>query len=149
MRRPLLVLGLLAVVAVVAVASCFFSLRFMRDRAPMNHADAHKWFHTQLGLTAHQEKQLAPIEQRYDEQKRNLGELIRLANMELAQALLSDKGESPRVKATVLKIHESQGHLQDATLRHVFEMKPVLTPEQYEKLLNLTANALYQVDHAQ
>ncbi len=149
MKRALPLIGLLLAVAAVACIACIFTMRFTQERSRISHADAHLWIHTQLGLTAEQEKQLGPIEQRYDEQKKHLGELIRLANMELAQALLSDKGDSPRVKAALAKIHESQGHLQDATLRHVFEMKPALKAEQYEKLLNLTANALYQVNHAQ
>ena len=114
----------------------------------MRHADAHHWIHTQIGLTAEQENQLVPIEQRYDEQRRHWSELIRVANTELAQAVLADEGDSPRVRAALAKIQEAQGQLQDATLRHVFEMKPVLRPEQYSKLLNLTANALSQPDHA-
>jgi Spy/CpxP family protein refolding chaperone len=68
--------------------------------------------------------------------------------MELAQAILADKSDSPRVQSAIAKIHDAQGELQQATMRHVFEMKPVLAPEQYEKLLNLTANALYEVGHA-
>jgi len=149
MKRALPTLALLVAVAVVAAGACFLTMRFTQPRGTMSHADAHLWIHSQLGLSAEQEKQLAPVEHRYDEQKKHFSELIRLANMELAQALLSDKGDSPRVKAAIAKIQEAQGQLQDATLRHVFEMKPILKPEQYEKLLNLTANALYQVNHAQ
>lgn len=149
MKRALPLIGLMLAVAVVCAVACYFTMRFTQERSRMSHADAHLWIHSQLGLSAEQEKQLAPIEHRYDEQKKHFGELIRLANMELGQALLSDKDDSPRVKAAVAKIHEAQGQLQDATLRHVFEMKPILRAEQYEKLLNLTANALYQVNHAQ
>lgn len=142
-------LGLLLAVVAVAAGACFLTMRFTQSRSLMSHADAHQWIHTQLSLSVEQEKQLTTIEHRYYEEKKHYGELIRLANMELAQALLSDKGDSPRVKAAVAKIHDAQGQLQDATLKHVFEMKPVLRAEQYEKLLNLTANALYQVNHAQ
>ncbi len=145
--RPLLLL--LLSVAMVAAAACFITMRLTHERSGRGPADAHLWIHTQLGLTSGQEEQLAAIERRYDEEKKHCGELIRLGNMELAQALLSDKGDSTRVQAAITKIREAQGQLQDATLRHVFEMKPVLTPEQYDKLLNLTANALYQVNHAQ
>ena len=147
MKRVLPVLALLLAVAVVASIACVLTARWT-GAAHRGHADAHHWVHTQLALTADQEKQLVPIEQRYDEQRRHFTELIRVANMELAQALLADEGDSPRVKAAIARIHEAQGQLQDATLRHVFEMKPVLTPEQYSKLLDLTANALSQADHA-
>lgn len=147
MKRVLQTFALLLVVAVVAGVACLLTARWAGWRN--DHTDAHRWIHTQLGLTAEQEKLLVPIEQRYDEQRRHFGELIRVANMELGQALLADEGNSPRVKAAIAKIQEAQGQLQDATLRHVFEMKPVLKPEQYEELLNLTANALSQVNHAQ
>lgn len=148
MKRVLPVLALLLAVAIVASVACILTARWTRS-GHGSRAGGHHWVHTQLGLSAEQEKQLAPIEQRYDEQRRHFGEVIRIANMELAQALLADEGDSPRVKAAIAKIQEAQGQLQDATLRHVFEMKPVLTPEQYSKLLNLTAKALSQVDHAQ
>lgn len=36
----------------------------------------------------------------------------------------------------------AMGDLQKATLDHVFEMKSVLTPEQYKMLLALTAEGL-------
>ena len=145
MKRVLQILALLLAVAIVASVACVLTARWTGG----GHADAHHWVHTQLALTADQEKQLVPIERRYDEQRRHFGELIRAANAELAQALLADEGDSPRVKGAIAKIQDAQGQLQDATLRHVFEMKPVLTPEQYSKLLNLTANALSQADHAQ
>jgi Spy/CpxP family protein refolding chaperone len=145
-KRLFSVLALLIGVAIVASAACLLTAHWTgREKS---HEDAHHWIHTQLGLTAEQEKLLAPIERRYDEQRRKFSEGIRLANAELGQALLADEGDSPRVKAAIAKIQEAQGHLQDATLRHVFEMKPVLQPEQYQKLLNLTANALSHADHA-
>lgn len=146
MKHVLPGIGLLLAVIIVASAASFLTMRFRRDHGQPSHLDTHLWFHKQLGFTAEQEKQLVPIEQRYEEQKQHYGELIRLANIELAQAILADKEDSARVKAAIAKIHEAQGQLQDATLRHVFEMRPVLKPEQYEKLLNLTANAL---NHAQ
>jgi Spy/CpxP family protein refolding chaperone len=71
---------------------------------------------------------------------------IRSANKELAEAIKQDQAASPRVSAAVEKIHHAQGKLQEATLEHVLEMKEVLTPEQYQKLLNLTADELNQVN---
>ena len=147
MKRVAPILALLLAVAVVASIACVLTARWTGGHHG-GHADAHHWVHTQLALTAEQEKQLVPIEQRYGEQRRHFGELIRVANTELAQAILAEQGDSPRVKAATAKITDAQGQLQEATLRHVFEMKPVLTPEQYSKLLNLTANALSQADHA-
>ena len=71
---------------------------------------------------------------------------IRRANKELAEAIKQDQADSPRVSAVVERIHHAQAELQKATIEHVFEMKGVLTPEQYQKLLNLTADELNEVN---
>jgi hypothetical protein len=45
----------------------------------------------------------------------------------------------------VEQIHDAMGTLQKATLNHVFEMKAVLGEDQYEKLLQLTAEGLHEI----
>ena len=132
--------------AVVAVVACWLTGHYLARRIPTDHAQAHHWIHTQLGLTAAQDTALAPIEKRFDEEKRHHSEMLRIANMELAQAIREDRADSPRVTEAVAKIHHAQGELQNATLRHIFEMKSVLKPEQYEKLIQLTADALYHAE---
>jgi Spy/CpxP family protein refolding chaperone len=137
---------LLALVAAIAGAACWFTARYL-NRTHTEKGDAHAWIHTQLGITEEQEKALEPVEQRYAEQKKHYGEMLRIANAELGKAILEDRSESERVKAAVARIHEAQGALQNATLQHIFEMKPVLTPQQYEKLLQSTADALSTAEH--
>lgn len=146
MKRFVPALVLLVTVAVVAVLACWLTGHYLGGHAPVGHVEAHQWIHTQLGLTAEQETELGPIEKRFDEQKRHHGEMLRIANQELAQAIREDRAHSPRVTAAVAKIHQAQGELQNATLQHIFEMKPVLRPEQYEKLIQLTADALYHAE---
>lgn len=109
-------------------------------------ADYHLWVHQELKLTTEQENVLHAVEERFAEKRKHLTEIIRLANMELAEAITKDRVNSPRVEATVEKIHSAQGELQKATMEHVFEMQPHLSAEQYERLLNLTANALYEAE---
>ena len=46
------------------------------------------------------------------------------------------------MRAAVANIHDAMGQLQNAALEHVFEMKAVLTPAQYQRLIDLTARAL-------
>jgi Spy/CpxP family protein refolding chaperone len=142
-KRFVPVLLLLVTVAVVAVLACWLTGHYLRGHTTSGHIEAHQWIHAQLGFTAEQETQLEPIEKRFDEQKRHYGEMLRIANQELAQAIREDRAHSPRVTAAVAKIHQAQGELQNATLQHIFEMQPVLRPEQYEKLIQLTAEALY------
>ena len=138
---------LLALVAAIAGAACWFTARHLSRTGHGEPGDAHAWIHTQLGITAEQEKALEPIEQRYAEQKKHFGEMLRIANAELGRAILEDRSDSARVKAAVARIHQAQGELQNATLQHIFEMKSVLTPQQYERLLQATAGALSTAEH--
>jgi nickel and cobalt resistance protein CnrR len=145
MKKPLQLVAMLIVVALVAAAACYVSASLfgpLRGSA----ADGHEWIHKQLDLTPAEQKALEPIETKFAERKRNLMREIRSANKELAEAIKQEQADSPRVSAAVEKIHYAQGKLQEATLEHVFEMKEVLTPAQYQKLLNLTADELNQVN---
>jgi Spy/CpxP family protein refolding chaperone len=105
----------------------------------------HYWIHQQLSLSAKQESELEPIEAKFAWRRDQLIATIRDANRELAEALLTDKGDSARVEAAVQKIHSAQGELQQAVLDHVFDMRPILTQEQYDRLIQLTAEALRDV----
>ena len=138
---------LLALIAAIAGAACWFTARYLNRTIHADKGDAHAWNHTQLGITAAQEKALEPIEQRYAEQRKHYGEMLRIANAELGKAILEERSDSDRVKAAVARIHEAQGELQNATLQHIFEMQSVLTPQQYEKLLQSTADALSTAEH--
>lgn len=137
----------LLLAAVVAAISCYTTSFVMRASKKSNAIEAHYWIHDQLKLTREQDQKLESTEKRFSEQKKHYNELIHIANMELAQAILQDKNNSPRVATAIKKIQQAQGALQKATLQHVFEMKEALTSEQYQKLLDSTANALYQIDH--
>ena len=147
MKRAPRGLIFLALVAVVACVACWLTAAYLNRSRHSNHGDAHAGIHTQLGITAEQGKALEPIEQRYAEQKKHYGEMLRIANAELGKAILEDRSDSERVKAVVARIHQAQGELQNATLQHIFEMKSVLTPPQYEKLLQATADALSTAEH--
>ena len=146
MKRIVPALTLLLAVVIVAVAACWFSVRHFTKHSQPSYTEAHQWFHTQIGITAEQERRLEPIEQRYAEERKHSTQKLRIANNELAQAILADRQDSPRVAAAVMKIHEAMADLQHATMQHIFEMKSVLTPEQYDKLLKLSADALQHAE---
>jgi len=113
-----------------------------------SHGDSrpHDAIHHQLGLTSEQEAKLVPMEDRHAEAVRQGKEAMRRASEELGRAILSDREDSPRVHEAVEKIHLAMGDLQKATLSHIFEMKEVLTPEQYQKLLELTVKGLHEAN---
>jgi len=136
---------MLIIVALVAAAACYVSARLFGPLCSQSRVSGHEWIHKQLGLTLAEQKALKPIETKFEERKRELMGEIRNANRELAEAIKQDQADSPRVSTAVERIHHAQGELQEVTLGHVFEMKKVLTPEQYQELLNLTANELNQM----
>lgn len=129
-------------VAVAAGAACYLVIRFSPRQQSARAVDYHYWIHGKLGLTAAQEKSLEPIEEKFARRRKELMAQIREGNRELAEAIVSDRSDSARVKACVDKIHHAQGELQNAVIEHVFDMKSVLTPEQYDRLVRMTADAL-------
>ncbi len=146
MKRSSSALILLGIVGLVAASAACLSIMLYSNWHKPVQQNAHDWIHTQLNITAEQDLALAPIEKRYRSERNNLEQQLTLANRELAEAILADGRESERVHAAIEKIHVHMGALQRVTIGHVFEMKGILTPEQYRKLLNLTANALYDLD---
>lgn len=146
MKKLPLVLVLLVVVFLVAACATCLSVALYSKLQKSTHQAAHDWIHTKLNVTAGQEKALEPIEKRYHEKRRELEHQIDLSNRELAKAILADGRDSQSVQKAIEKIHATMGDLQKLTIGHVFEMRETLSPEQYQKLLNLTANALYNLD---
>ena len=138
MRVTLLVL----LAAFAAGAACFLVLRFYPRPRNVPPSDYHYWIHTKLGLTPEQDKALESIEDRFAAERKQLMARLRDGNSALAKAIDEDRADSERVKAAVHEIHLAQGELQNAVLAHVFEMRQVLTPEQYDRLIKMTADAL-------
>lgn len=127
----------------VAVAfCCFYVCNRCLFRPRMGTVDYHQWIHGQLNITADQEKTLEPLEEKFEYRQDELVAEIHAANHELSEALRRDKGNTTSVQAAMAKIQHIQGELQQAVLDHVFDMRTVLRPEQYERLVQLTAKAL-------
>jgi len=138
---------LLVMVALVASAACWTTSRLMRHSL-VHSIDDHEWLHRQLGITESQDKELEKEEQRFAVQRQEITQTIDAANRELAAVMVKDRLYSPAVKEAVEKVHHAQSMLEEAILQHIFSMKPILTPAQFDKLLALTSEALSnQSDH--
>jgi len=143
MRSRLLPLAFaLVAIAIISAASSFLTLRIVSRDEDYPAEDYHEWIHKKLNMTAEQGRRSLTSERRYEETKRHLEEVIRLANSELAESILKDKSYSPSVEKSVAEIHSAMGQLQKATLEHIFELKEVLDAEQYERLIELTVQGL-------
>jgi Spy/CpxP family protein refolding chaperone len=140
-KRGIFAAAVLLLAGVAAVSS-LVTVWVLSSQSRAVPPDYHAWIHEELAMTEEQERRLEPSERRYEETKRHLTEVIRLANQELGVAISEDRTNSPRVQAAVERIHAAMGELQQATLRHIFEMQEVLEPEQYEHLIKLTQEAL-------
>lgn len=129
-------------IALVSGGTCYFAGHLVYRHETGRAGDYHYWIHAKLGLTPAQEKALEPIEEKFAARRKELLDLIRDGNRELAEAINADRNDSERVKTAVDKIHRAQGELQNAVLDHVFAMQPVLSSRQYDRLVRMTADAL-------
>ena len=83
-----------------------------------------------LALTAPQKKDIQEIEDRYYQKRGLLRNQIAKANMELADALMTDMSFGREAQAAVSHVQEGLGELQKATILYVLEVRDELTPEQ-------------------
>jgi Spy/CpxP family protein refolding chaperone len=145
-RRYINATAFVVIVLAVGFGSLYLGQHF-RGYSQMHSRDSvgwHKVLHDRLNITAEQDKQLVDTEKRYRQRRQYLEEQMRLANMELAEAIKADQSFSPNVQAATDKIHRAMGELQKATLEHLFEMRPILTDEQNQKLEQMVTDALYE-----
>ena len=84
MNKPLQLIAMLIIVALVAAAACYVSARLFGPLRPQPGVSGHEWIHKQLGLSPEEHKALEPIESKFAERKRNLMGEIRRANKVLA-----------------------------------------------------------------
>jgi Spy/CpxP family protein refolding chaperone len=105
-------------------------------------ADFHQWMHRNLQLTPQQHDALEPAEQRFAERQAALRSEISDAGRALAVAIRSGDADSPEIVAALDRLNNAQAELQRATLKHFFEMKEQLDPEQAEKLRQWTHDRL-------
>ena len=76
--------------ALVGAAAFYVCDRFVRPPA-QGPVDYHYWLHRQLNITAGQDEKLEPIEEKFAARRDELVAIIREANRELADALVTDK----------------------------------------------------------
>jgi len=127
--KSTLVTAVLAAAVGAAAAWGAMTLQARQDRP----ADLHHLVHERLDLSPEQDRRLDEIEAAFAERRAPLEAEVRQANAELSAAIAASQGETPEVQAAVDHFHTAMGDLQMATIRHVFEMRAVLTPRQAEE----------------
>ena len=135
------------IVACAAIGGVLIGQNFLGKSSSVHHhaaGDMHALFHHDLNLNAQQDKKLTIIEKDFRRQKALLEEQMKLANMELAEAIKTSGYSSPQVQAVVDKIHETMGGLQKLTLQHLADMQGILSEDQNEKLEEKVVEQLYR-----
>lgn len=127
--KSTLVTAVLAAAVGAAAAWGVMTLQARQDQP----ADLHHLVHERLDLSPEQDRRLDEIETAFAERRAPLEAEVRQANAELSAAIAASQGDTPEVQAAVDHFHTAMGDLQMATIRHVFEMRAVLTPEQAEE----------------
>jgi Spy/CpxP family protein refolding chaperone len=110
--------------------------------APQRSPSLHEVLHEELDLSAAQEQEIEALERDFATRRRALEVEMRAANAELATAMREEHAYGPRVTAAIEHFHIAMGELQSETMRHVFAMREVLTPEQRTEFDALVASAL-------
>ena len=123
----------LHVLAAVLLAALAGSLGSIAADRWANHEEAnslHLFVHEELSLTAEQEQRLDALEARFAVEQARLEASLRAANARLAQAMEAEHEYGPEVVAAIDDVHAQMGELQNATVRHVFNMRELLDAEQ-------------------
>ena len=136
--KSTLVTAVLAAAVGAAAAWGAMTIQARQDRP----ADLHHLVHERLDLSPEQDRRLDEIEAAFAERRAPLEAEVRQANAELSAAIAASQGETPEVQAAVDHFHTAMGDLQMATIRHVFEMRAVLTPRQAEEFDRAVVEAL-------
>jgi hypothetical protein len=135
------------IVACAAIGGVLIGQNFLGKSSAVHHhaaGDMHALFHHDLNLNAQQDKKLAVIEKDFRRQRALYEEQMKLANMELAEAIKGSGYYSPQVQEAVDKIHGAMGELQKLTLQHLADMQGILSEKQNRQLEEKVVEQLYR-----
>ena len=129
-------------VLLAAIAGCLGAIA--ADRWANHEADSglHEFVHDELTLTTDQEQRLDALEGRFGVERARLEGSARAANARLAQAMEIEHEYGPEVSAAIDEVHARMGDLQKATVRHVFDMREILEPDQQRQFDRKVSDAL-------
>ena len=129
-------------VLLAALAGCLGAIA--ADRWVNHEAGSglHDFVHDELTLTTDQEQRLDALEARFAVERARLEGSARAANARLAQAMENEHEYGPEVSAAIDEVHARMGDLQKATVRHVFDMREILEPEQQRQFDRKVSDAL-------
>ena len=129
-------------VLLAALAGCLGAIAADRWANHEAASGLHDFVHDELTLTTDQEQRLDALEARFAVERARLEGSARAANARLAQAMENEHEYGPEVSAAIDEVHARMGDLQKATVRHVFDMREILEPEQQRQFDRKVSDAL-------
>lgn len=115
------------------------AMHMSHERAPESF---HALLHDSLTLSPDQDRALHELEARFAVTRGDLEAELVAANRGLAAAIRANPAYAAEVGEAVEQVHHAMGELQQATIRHVYDMRAILTEEQAQVFDERIARAL-------
>jgi len=135
-----LALTLLLVVA-AAIGGAWIGGRIFAPK-PSTHADFHEQLYNVLDLSPEQRKKIEALERINSKEETYQREALRIANRNLANLLEHEDAYNESVEAAIEEVHTAMSGLQVLTIKHLYDMREILTPEQRTEFDRLVAGTL-------
>ena len=136
-----MVIGVVLLTAVAGAAGGWIGVQYgLRQAHPSPSLD--EILHNELNLTAEQEQRIHEFEAQFAIRRQALEDEMRAANRDLAAAIQAEHTYGPRAQSAIERFHAAESALQEETVKHVLEMRTVLTPEQIARFDDAISAAL-------
>jgi nickel and cobalt resistance protein CnrR len=135
-----LVLTLLLVVA-AAIGGAWIGGRIFSPPPPQ-HTEFHQQLYEVLDLTTEQRQRLEALDRDNSKEETYQREALRIANRNLANLLEHEDAYNENIEAAIVEIHTAMNNLQVLTIKHIYAMREILTPEQRTEFDRLVADTL-------
>ncbi|MDQ7019774.1 MAG: hypothetical protein Q9M33_11485 [Robiginitomaculum sp.] len=105
----------------------------------------HEAIHHEFDLNNEQEAALIRLEERYAINRKKYIKALKEANFELASTIKKHHDLSPEVVMAEQKYLSVLGDFQTETLRHIFAMRAIMSPEQAKKFDDIVLRSLHDI----
>jgi Heavy-metal resistance len=89
--------------------------------------------HRDLDLSSEQERKMEALEADFSKDRRSLQTEMRAANRNLARVIVDEHVYGPNASRAIERFHTAMASLQEKTVRHILEMRAVLSPSQAKR----------------
>lgn len=127
-----------------ALLSTFLGVRFLPGvRHPAGEFDGiHEWAHG-LDLTEEQEERLKPLEAALEQDLGGLRAGLARERVELCRALRDEGRDFASMRGTIDRVATLEGAQQERVVRHLVEMRGLLTAKQKEEFFALIMREIH------